>query len=233
MKKKLCLVFLGAAFLGLSMTALANTVTITYTGQHSGTYNGTATGVYKGTLNGAPANFICDDYHDHLYPNVPWQADVFKITDIANNAPDFAAVTFGPKGGSNAQNTVLEPTQLQSYAEAMWIANQLFQHPTTNANVDSYAIWEILNKNYVGMGPAGTAAEITAAENWWNGNGCSANDATCIAQVSNLFIYVPVSWSTTHGKPQEMFGTPEPMSMLLLGTFLSLGGGLLNRKKRA
>jgi len=27
--------------------------------------------------------------------------------------------------------------------------------------------------------------------------------------------------------------TPEPMSMLLLGTFLSLGGGILNRKKRA
>jgi len=27
--------------------------------------------------------------------------------------------------------------------------------------------------------------------------------------------------------------TPEPMSMLLLGTFLSLGGGMLSRKKRA
>jgi len=231
MKKKLCLVLLGAAFLGLSMTALANTVTLTYTGNNGTSFGGHATGLYKGTLNGTPIQFACDDVADSLQYKVPWTANVFTINNLVGTS-DFAGVMFGP---SNPQTKIYEPTQLQTYAEAMWIADQMFTHPNYNANVDSWAIWVLMagggkGNNLLSHGPAGTLAEIQAAETFWAG--CASTD--CVAQLAGIEILTPVGGYPNGKIPQEVFyGTPEPVSMLLLGTFLTLGGGLLNRKKRA
>jgi len=233
MKRKLSLVLLCVGvFLGLSMTALANTVTLVYKGNYGTSYGGHATGLYKGTLDGAPIDFACDDVHDSIQFNVPWTAEVFTIQDLISGAPDLAGVMFGPSGGSNPQQHIYEPTQLQSYAEAMWIADQLLTHSASaDPNVDSWAIWTLLGgAGLLSQGPAGTLAEIQAAETFW----ASCSSTGCVGPLTGIDILAPVGTYPNGKVPQEVFyGTPEPVSMLLLGTFLSLGGGLLSRKKRA
>ena len=46
-----------------------------------------------------------------------------------------------------------------------------------------------------------------------------------------MLIYTPSSWSGSD-RPQEFIGeTPEPISMALMGTFLTLAGLGLGKKK--
>jgi hypothetical protein len=56
----------------------------------------------------------------------------------------------------------------------------------------------------------------------------------CLAGLSDITIYVPIGYKGE--RPQEFLGltpTPEPLSVILMGTFLSLAGGVMGRKKRA
>jgi len=205
---------------GLSMTALAQ-VTIHFTGPTESSYGGVGTGLYAGTVNGNPATFFCDDYPDHITYGESWQANVSSLASLG-------AVRFPNPGGV--------PT-LQAYSEVAWLAENLLTgmnkngSGVTDPDTISFAIWSILYpfSPPVGAGPApGTANAIADAQSWWGGlsSACQTIAASC---VDNVLIYTPVQ---TQNGPQEFVGTvPEPLSMALMGTFLSLAGVALRKKK--
>ena len=228
MKHKLFLLFLSVAILlGLSMTALASTLTLTFE-SGSGNYppgGGPPTGAYHLMLSdGATSqavNLICDDYAASVSWHETWQVTEHSINDLS-----------GAKFGNN----------VQTYAEALWIADDMLTHPGMpggQVSTDQYAIWKLFDTNlslgYVqSIGVNGVQAELDSAMAWWT-NICQPNETACLAGLADLIIYTPVPGTQVperDGPPQEFIGTPEPASMFLLGSFLSLAGGLLSKKTR-
>jgi hypothetical protein len=232
MKRKLSLLLLSlAVVLAFSMAASASDVTITYNHTQS-SYNDEGTGIYYGTLNtgsGAVAtNFTCDDYPDHIVSGESWTATVENLSNLSG------VLYSNPNGQSTAA----------AYFEVAWLAENLFSGANTdgsgvtNPNVLSWAIWTILDSP-AGPAPSGTAAAVTDAENWYNN--CLAHWSTAACTLENINIYTPVAGSESPaiGYPQEFLAegngpitvTPEPLSMALMGTFLTLAGLRLGKKK--
>jgi len=236
MRRNLLLLFLSTAILlGLSMTAFAGSL-LTFTGVKGTNDGGVYTGIYYGTLSGGPQqNFMCDDYQDHITIPESWQVKTYSINNLSG-------VTFG--NNPNPQYDHLAPgmSQLQAYAEALNIAKGLLNSPGTGdpqASVDSFMIWKLLNNSVPVPGDISSAVSsgLAAAGGWWTST-CDTSLSSCLAGLSDVAIYVPVAGSQTgsDGRPQEFLGltpTPEPVSMILMGTFLSLAGGLMGKKKRA
>ena len=231
MRRSLLLLFLSTAILlGLSMTAFAGSL-LTFTGVKGTNDGGVYTGIYYGTLNGGPQqNFMCDDYYDHITFGESWKVNTYNINNLSS-------VTFGTSGTVSSGMS-----QLQAYAEALNIAKGLLNSPGTGdpqASVDSFMIWKLLNNSVPVPGDISSAVSsgLAAAGGWWTST-CDTSLSSCLAGLSNIAIYVPVAGSQTgnDGRPQEFLGltpTPEPVSMILMGTFLSLAGGLMGKKKRA
>ena len=218
MRRLFVLVFGAAALLCISMSAVA-TNTIYYNGTTQSSYNDVGTGLYGGTLNGNATNFICDDYPDHIESGESWQASQANLENLSG-------VTFPNPHGQ---------TTLAAYTEVAWLAENLFYGLDNGGNNDpstvSWAIWTILDDPP--SGPSGTSALVTAAENWYNGlsAGCKLTPVAC-GVVADVNIWIPTSWSSSDGRPQEFLtATPEPLSLILMGTFLTLAGGLLGRKR--
>ena len=236
MRRNLLLLFMSTAILlSLSMTAFAGSL-LTFTGVKGTNDGGVYTGIYYGTLNGGPQqNFMCDDYSDHIYSGESWTVNTFNIENLAGGA--FGGVTFGTSGTVSSGMS-----QLQAYAEALNIAKGLLNSPGTGdpqASVDSFMIWKLLNNSVPVPGDISSAVSsgLATAGGWWTST-CDPSLSSCLAGLSNVAIYVPVAGSQTgnDGRPQEFLGltpTPEPVSMILMGTFLSLAGGLMGKKKRA
>jgi len=236
MKHKLFLLFLSVAILlGLSMTASAGTYKLTLTA-FSSTPGNSDVGPYKGTLTYGTItdklNIDCDDYSDKVNVGETW-----AVTEHGFN--NLTGVLYGPTHSFYSHDS-----QEQAYAEALWIADELLTHPKLPAIQvvdDQYALWTLFtpftNSALVkaGVNLPGYNAELAAAQGWWAGCDASASAwKSCMTEISDLIIYTPVPGSQPRGfgPPQEFIGTPEPASMLLLGSFLSLAGGLLSKKTR-
>ncbi|HMD84807.1 MAG TPA: hypothetical protein VKO18_08915 [Terriglobia bacterium] len=206
------------------------------------------------------SNFMCDDYQDEIYIPENWKVNTYNIENLAGGASPF--VTFGDNSDS-LYDRLGVGTQLQAYAEALYIAQGLLNSPSTpdpQASVDSFAIWTLMNNTVPAPGDISSSVSslLASTGTWWT-NTCDPNQSaqsTCLAGLSDVNIYVPVPGSQSVGnQPQEFLGldpggdeqyrpfkspdgpvgtvAPEPVSMVLMGTFLSLAGGLLSRKKRA
>jgi len=249
MKRTVVLIFLGMlTMLGLSApSALATEVTLDFTGVNGTNDGGVFTGIYKGTLTGGnvpnttPSNFMCDDYQDEIYIPETWRVTTYSIENLAGGASPL--VTFGDNSNT-LYNRLYVGSQLQAYAEAIYIAQGLLNSPGTpnpQASVDSFTIWTLMNNTV--SAPSDISAQVStllaSTGTWWTGT-CDKNPSaltTCLAGLSDVNIYVPVPGSQNVGnRPQEFLGlgpAPEPVSIILMGTFLSLASGLLGKKKRA
>jgi hypothetical protein len=226
MKRTLSLLFLGlAVMLGLSMAAFAQTDTIYFNGSYTGSASdGYGTGYYGGTLNGTSTQFICDDFPDHIVSGESWTA---TVTNLGN----LSGVLFQNPNGQ---------TTLAAYTEVAWLAGQMASASSSTQQDISWAIWTILDSP--GAGDSNAATWVTAAETWYNT--CMAGGGTTAqCTVQNINIYTPVAGSesdTAEGNPQEFIGegtgtitiTPEPLNMALMGTFLTLAGLGLGKKKQ-
>jgi len=232
--KRVSLLLLGLAVLfGLSMTAFADSTDILFTGVSGPNAGGVYTGIYYGTLNNGMANavpnspFICDDYPDEITEGDSWTATVSSLTNL---------------GTTRFMPTYLNDpslTQIQAYSEVAWLAENLLYGAGTNGTTDndpngiSWAIWYILDNPDMTRLDPGTLSEVnnyvTAANSWLDGlpAACRANPIAC-GDVRNIYIYTPPTGVTS----QEFLGpTPEPLSMILMGTFLSLAGLGVGKKK--
>jgi hypothetical protein len=211
--------------LGLSMTAFAQADPQITVNSSQFIYQGVGTGIYYGSVGSTPTNFVCDDFTDEIIPGETWQAAVYNLESVFTGSPPvlFNGITPGHDA----------TTWTQAYAEVAWLAEQIFTN-TNQSTGDSlqYAIWYIMDHPTI-SDPGSGATDAANALSWYNhlSASCQEDPVACGA-LANLVIYVPISW-TGSGQPQELLGTPtpEPLTMLLMGTFLSLVGFGLGKKK--
>jgi hypothetical protein len=226
--KRLCLRFAGlVAILSLSMAgaAKAGDVTVHFAGVTSSSQSDTGvyTGIYYGTLGASSTttNFICDDPLNEIKPGQSWQANSQSVsTVIANNSGLFST---NPTGNQYLISSGLSISQ--AYIEAAWLAAQLLTGQSHDYDGVSVAIWEIMDH------PGSHGVNISAALQ----NDVNNLLAQALAAYNNGWQPIGIAVLTPTADPangQEFFYlTAEPLSMILMGTFLSLAGGLLAKKK--
>jgi hypothetical protein len=206
-KRNLSLLFLSfAVMLGLSMTALAgDTITFNYAQTGDGVYG---TGIYYGTLNGNPMSFMCDDATHDISGGQSWQVTEYTLAGLIAQGGTFVGYNF-------AYGDVAQDYTMESYLE--WVMIQ-GGGSTTDPNGISEAAWSLLDPAY----HAPTGSDY----GYWIGQAQGALAGGWTG--AGVTFYVP----TTGSSGQEFSSaTPEPISMALLGTFLSLAGLGLGKKK--
>jgi len=233
--KRLSLLLGLAVMLGLSMTAFGQTAVNVYFSNLSGG-DGSPTGVYQGTLNGTADNFICaDDTHTIGY-GVQWPAEMETLSQLLNTSNPYNYTYIANASGlgynPNLASSATEAWTMEAYLEYTLISG----YPGISNDLLSalnYAVWSITSynvpltatQNNYTFGAYSAYGEYQAALTAWN-NGTAATDANFVR------FFVPTGNGTNGGAPQLFSDvTPEPISMALMGTFLSLAGFGLGKKK--
>lgn len=202
MKRSLMLSILcSLAFACLTCPASATEVTVKLTGVNGATRAGVYVDPYFGTINGTPATLVCDDFSHETDINETWQANVSTFADLSG-------VRFqqGTPGAT-----------LLAYDQAAYLYEQLGANPSDIANI-SFALWALFTSD-----AKLSSGYTTGAANWLS----KAQSQTFYAgEFSNFEILTPVNSGAQ--SPQEFLTTtPEPGTIMLLGTgLLMLGLGL-------
>jgi hypothetical protein len=154
---------------------------------------------------------MCLSFNNEISIGESWTANVYGLTN-----PGFISAVDAP--GQNGGN-------LTEYEEAAWLFNDsqatAFSNPTQSEN-DQLAAWSLLGTG-VSM-PAGATTQLSFAQYFViSGDHTTTNDANFY---SGFQLYLPVPGTQENGlsdTPQTFIGvatTPEPSSLLLLGTGL-------------
>ena len=217
------------------------------------------TGLYHGTLNGVATSFVCDDDLNNIGNPGPavgpstWNVNIYNLSNVAIYSNGLYAVPSGdrPKGTSlftatgDSPNLSPTPSIKQDYNMVAYLADLLLTGTVNSTksetiNAIQWAIWDIMDSPKANgiLDPGGTGCTLSSTSpncgSYWV-EYAWRNELN----YSNPYIvfYTPdgtiISGDDKGRYAQEVIGlvTPEPLSMALMGTFLTLAGLGLGKKK--
>lgn len=209
-RKFTSILFLILASLVLSGSALADTVSMTFTGPGSNSSGGVYTYPYNFSINGSSSTvaLICDAFDNEVVTGETWQATVNGL--LSGNG------MFG--------------SQLLNYKAAGLIFNGII-NGTIDPNKGNWAIWGLFSANAVNN-PFYQSSGAAALASQYLGYAMNASND----MFAGLVLYTPVantqSWG---GTPQEYIGkvsVPEPaeISMIALLGLMSIGAFVCRKR---
>lgn len=214
MKRAVLIGLLGVGMLlGLANAALANTVTLTFTGVNGAVQGGVYVSPYYATIGTTEhASIYCDDFEHHISFNETWTAYVSTFNSLTN-------VRF-TSGGTAAT--------LQRYEEEAWLIEQLASNPTELGNIN-FAMWAVMDPTV--ESDAGYTTSGTGSSAWWLSQATTQHFTS--GEFSNFEILTPTATGTS--SPQEMLTmVPEAGALTLLGIgLIGLAAYFLKRKRAA
>jgi hypothetical protein len=176
-------------------SAVADPVTVQFTGMSGNFGFGYNLSPYSGTIDGDPFTLYCVDFANHVVLGQTWQANLTPL-----NSGDLSKTRYGSL-----------PNALELYSEAAWLTTQ-FENASDPANIQA-TIWQL----FVPWAPS-----PSPGSNWLSLAQAAVHapefDPSIFAIVTNLNVRAT-------GQVQEFMidppsQVPEPASMLLLGTVL-------------
>lgn len=201
----------GVLALCFSASAFAQYDTITYTGPNSATALGFGAGIYGGTLQvgsgpTVAANFVCDDYADHIQAVESWQA----------TGMTFSSITSASFGGSPPPHFQL--IGVDGYAAVAALTSDILASSNSTAQGDmSAALWYITaggvaaTQSNPATGPtwasldANSQLYVTQLQALYGVGGDSTAAQAALALDTNLWLYTPTGNDIVNGDgfPQE------------------------------
>ena len=194
--------------LAATVCAFADPVEVNFAGLGGGVQNGVYIYPYYLTINNGPQiPMLCDDFYHHSGVGDTWQAN---ITNLAGG--DLSNTRFG----------VLD-NALHLYQEAGFLLLQINDSGQAEWGNINFAVWKIFNPEVnAGDPPPGTKG----AAYWLN-----LAETTDLSKIdfSGVNIVTPLDAHGQEGDQEFLYLTPEPTTLMLIGTGLI---GLFSQRKR-
>jgi len=204
--------FFGVAvLLCLANLAVADTVELTYLHNSGRSQGGYGVGPRAVLLDGKPGSLVCDDFDHVINKNIPYEYNVSTFDSLAD-------VRF-------QQSTPADTLTLYDEAAFLYLA-MLDSSKYEWGNIQ-YALWALFDPAVETL-PGFTSTGTTPSSYWL---ALAQSQTFHPGQFSDVLVYTPVDPDGPHSTQEFLGSTPEPSTLLLLGTGL-LGGLLRRRKKR-
>jgi len=217
----------GLAMLLFLVPCALGQATVGITMESGGPYvmNGVYVGAYTATVNGQSAQIICDDWADNTYLNESWTAKVTNFSNLGSSKT--------PMWSSQFNSATL-------YADAAWLATQMFAPANQNTNTQgylAYALWSLFNPSAL---KELSSSQLAGVDAWLS----KIPSGLTPSQFANFFIYTPdLSQPITcnggtcpTAPPQEFLGFAVPeggaaLLYLLLAAFSCFGAIALRHRR--